>query len=163
MPQVNGDNIYNCNGYRLPTEAEWEYAARAGTATATYAGNLSGTTGCVTLSGTGGFPSGTTLASIAWYDCNSASATKAVRGKSPNQWELYDMLGNVWEWTWDTYAVAAPSGTDPQTAVAGTKRVVRGGGWMPYAADVRAGERNSNAGAALRDWELGFRAARTIH
>ena len=69
------------NGYRLPTDAEWEYACRAGTRDVRYG----------------------ELGDIAWYKDNSADKTHDVGLKAPNPWGLYDMLGNVWEWCWDVY------------------------------------------------------------
>ena len=68
----------------------------SGTTTAIYGGNFSGILGCVMFSGAGSFPNGTPLADLGWYDCNNTpSGTKAVKGKAPNAWGLYDMLGNI--------------------------------------------------------------------
>jgi formylglycine-generating enzyme required for sulfatase activity len=78
---------YGCPGYRLPTEAEWEYAARAGKPYK-YAGS-------------------NTLDEVAWYDQNSEGRVHEVKTKKPNAWGLYDLSGNVWEWTWDRYTEAA--------------------------------------------------------
>jgi formylglycine-generating enzyme required for sulfatase activity len=96
--------------YRLPTEAEWEYAARAGTTTPRYG----------------------TLDSIAWHSGNSPDGTQPVKGRQANAWNLFDMLGNVSEWTNDLYGgYAATAATDPQGLAPGTTnlRAVRGGRW----------------------------------
>ena len=93
-------------GMRLPTEAEWEYAARAGTTGARYG----------------------ELDAIAWYGGNSGSKTHDVGTKQPNAWGLYDMLGNVWQWTADWYGpYAATAATDPAGAASGERRSLRGG------------------------------------
>jgi uncharacterized repeat protein (TIGR02543 family) len=170
MPAVTGGNVYGCEGYRLPTEAEWEYAARAGTTTATYGGNLSASTGCVTLSGAGAFANGTPLADLGWYDCNNGASntptygTKAVKGKAPNAWGLYDMLGNVWEWTWDRYDTSLPGGMDPQRPASGVSRVVRGGNWGSNASnarDLRAARRGGHPPGS-RGNSVGFRLSRSV-
>ncbi|MBN1947926.1 MAG: SUMF1/EgtB/PvdO family nonheme iron enzyme [Bradymonadales bacterium] len=133
----------DCAGYRLPTEAEWEYAARAGTTTARYCG-----------------ADERCLSNIAWYN-ESRNRPHPVGGKSPNPWGFYDMLGNVWEWTWDWYT-DYPEGPviDPLGPDAGTVRVIRGGGMASVADEVRAAQRDTSA-PYRRSHNLGFRVART--
>ncbi|MCX5656031.1 MAG: formylglycine-generating enzyme family protein [Planctomycetota bacterium] len=112
---------------RLPTEAEWEYACRAGTATAFSFGDAD-----------------SALGDYAWYSANSGS-THPVGQKKPNAWGLYDMHGNVWEWCADWYA-DYPKGaaTDPQGAASGSQRVLRGGSWGSSADSCRAAGRNGH-------------------
>jgi formylglycine-generating enzyme required for sulfatase activity len=127
------------NTFRLPSEAEWEYACRATTAGDRY-GELN---------------------SVAWYEVNSGSSTHPVGQKQANAWGLYDMLGNVWEWCqdwYDEYYYAHSPGSDPQGPVAGSRRVDRGGGWDNGAQYVRAAFRYS-IGPAERYHALGFRLA----
>jgi len=144
------DLIY-CKGYRLPTEAEWEYAARAGTTTAFYNGDITSTTG-----------TDPNLDKIGWYDQNSGSKTHAVKGKIKNAFGLYDMSGNVWEWVFDWYA-AYQSGplVDPLGASGGSSRVKRGGGWDDGAQDCRSANRNANS-PGNRYINVGFRLARSL-
>ena len=118
--QLNGRS--GGSRYRLPTEAEWEHAARAGTAGDRYAPNLD---------------------AIAWYDENSGDRTHPVGQKAPNAWGLHDMLGNVWEWVQDWYG-DYPGGavTDPGGPGSGSYRLPRGGSWLIYARDCRASYRD---------------------
>jgi hypothetical protein len=118
--------------FRLPTEAEWEYACRAGTS-GDYAGNLD---------------------DMAWYSSNSNAQTHPVGTKQPNDWGLYDMHGNVWEWCQDWYGYYS---SGPAT---GSERVIRGGGWNLFALYCRSAFRGSFS-PGDRSGRLGFRLVRT--
>ena len=136
--------------YRLPTEAEWEYAARAGTTTDTYVGDITQPEG-----------NDPVLNAIAWYRENSGSELHPVGRKAPNGWGLYDMLGNVWEWVADWYVQPYPGGsvTDPAGPRSGTHRIVRGGSWFSYARICRSARRSGDL-PGNRVNTLGFRLAR---
>ena len=128
--------------FRLPTEAEWEYAYRAGTQTAYYFGADTGR-----------------LGDHAWFGENSGSQTHDVGQKKPNAWGLYDMAGNVWEWCADWYgAYAAGSQQDPTGAPNGSHRVFRGGSRDYNAAYCRAASRG-RSDPGYRGNGLGFRLA----
>ena len=124
--------------YTLPTEAQWEYACRAGT-TGDYAGEVD---------------------AMAWYAKNSGAATHAVGTKQANAWGLHDMHGNVWEWCEDWYADKLPGGSvsDFKGAASGSDRVGRGGGWWNVAADCRSAIRFRLSPGYRHDF-LGFRLA----
>jgi formylglycine-generating enzyme required for sulfatase activity len=138
---------------RLPTEAEWEYAYRAGTATAFHSFS--------------GYPNGTNddtlLGNIAWFTSNSASQTRPVGGKQANALGLHDMSGNVWEWVNDwfgsTYYQSSPS-TNPPGPATGAARVLRGGSWGNSSNGCRSSIRD-NVTPGFVDDNGGFRAART--
>ncbi len=126
---------FDANGYRLPTEAEWEYACRAGTKTAYFFGND---------------PS--KLTDYAWFDKNSGGQPQPVGQKLPNPWGLYDMYGNVWQWCNDFYKVdyyqEAPK-ENPRGPKTGETKVVRGGAWKFSAQNCRSGYRyNEDPGYA---------------
>ena len=127
------------NGYRLPTDAEWEYACRAGTTTAFYNGEISvhGTsTRCIEDYG---------LNDISWYCANSGGQTHPVRTKPANDWGLYDMAGNVMEWCWDWFAdLTAEPAVDPTGPADGTMRLWRGGGWNYDARHCRSAQRGKD-------------------
>ncbi len=135
---------------RLPSEAAWECACRAGTSGATWRGELD-------LQHDG---SASILEPIAWYRRNSGDETKPVRGKAANPWGLYDMLGNVWEWCQD-YLGAYEAGAciDPTGAPMGRSRVRRGGSWRGNAQRERSALRDGYS-PDLRNLNLGFRLAR---
>jgi formylglycine-generating enzyme required for sulfatase activity len=133
--------------YTLPTESQWEYAARGGTVTAFYSGDIT-YTDCTVDSN---------LDAIGWYCGNASSTTHPVAQKAPNNWGLYDMSGNVFEWCSDWYGTY-PAGpvADPVGAATGSFRVTRGGSWDKNARYARSAYRNINT-PGNRDNNLGFR------
>ena len=118
---------FDANGYRLPTEAEWEYACRAGTTTAYFFGDAP-----------------TRLGDYAWFDKNSGGHPRPIGQKQANPWGLYDMIGNVWEWCNDCYKVdyyqESPK-QDPRGPNEGQNKVLRGGAWRFSAENCRSGYR----------------------
>jgi sulfatase modifying factor 1 len=133
----------DATGYRLPTEAEWEYACRAGSTGATYG----------------------PLNEVAWTHRDSQGGPRPVGTRRANSWGLHDMLGNVGEWAQDWYErdygrVNQPA-LDPTGPHQGERRVVRGGGWHGSAESTRAAARTS-AAPAERSTRIGFRVARTV-
>lgn len=122
--------------YSLPTESQWEYAARAGTTTAFPNGDITEYANMVECN------YDANLDAIGWYCDNSNSTTHEVAQKDPNAWRLYDMHGNVWEWCRDWYGIyPSTSVTDPNGSATGSDRVVRGGSCNGFAASARSADR----------------------
>ncbi|HOE49387.1 MAG TPA: formylglycine-generating enzyme family protein, partial [Polyangiaceae bacterium] len=164
---------YECQGYRLPTEAEWEYAARAGTQTALYSGALT-QLDCANVD--------PKLGSIGWYVANSNAAydsqtlttchentysvgTQQVRTRSANNFGLYDMAGNVWEFVHDCgQPYTSASQTDPigPLKCPSESRIFRGGGLYSVAHFCRHAERADTPGNDIDAPDLGFRIVRTL-
>ena len=129
------------NGYRLPTEAEWDYIAReAGTSTTTYSGS-------------------DTIDDVAWYSSNSSSKTHEVKGKNANSLGIYDMSGNVWEWCYDWYGKVSSTTADTG-ASSGSSRVICGGSW-DYSASSCAVSYRDYSYPYHRVYFYGFRVVRT--
>jgi len=131
------------NGYRLPTEAEWEYACRAGTATPHNTG-------------------GEFNDDIGWYLANSGNTTRPVGQKPPNAWGLFDTHGNVWEWCWDFYDRYPSNGrseTNPTGPASGSSRSIRGGSWRDPEVNLRSASRVTVRYGPRAD-NVGFRVAR---
>lgn len=141
---------WDANGYRLPTEAEWEYAARAG----------NDTTEALIWSGT---DKEEELENYAWYKINSENKTHEVGKRKANAYGLYDVTGNVWEWCWDWYGNKYDSQTesvsDPKGASSGDSRVFRGGSWSHVASRVSVSERGYYDPNGHSNF-LGFRVVR---
>jgi formylglycine-generating enzyme required for sulfatase activity len=134
--------VVESGGFRLPTEAEWEFAARAGTEFRYSGGN--------------------NIDNVAWVDGNSGGTTHPVMRKAPNEFGLYDMSGNVWEWCWDLsgdYPVTAVS--DPAGSTYGSSRVARGGSHYDGHNPARVTNRKSYSADKV-DYHLGFRLCRTL-
>ena len=150
---INGTKVtsdFEANGYRLPTEAEWEYAAKAGTKTDFYSGKL-------TYSGNS--PIDPNLDKIAWYSANSSNTTHPVGQKAPNAFGLYDMSGNVWEWCKDWYGqdyYKTSPATNPKGPTNGGNRVLRGGSWYGKATYCRVARRFDST-PSYRNRYYGFR------
>mgnify|MGYP001572455772 CR=1 FL=1 len=148
----------SCPGYRLPTEAEWEYAARAGTDAAFPSGPI---TAAGRIEDTGECERDPRLEEIGWYCANSDGKAHPVCGKAPNAWGLCDMAGNVAEWTGDDDGrYPTGSAVDP-VAGSGFNRAVRGGNWAHDAQRCRSGARDFAAPYLASDWN-GFRVVRTV-
>ncbi len=150
-------SVYKCTGFRLPTEAEWEYATRAGDPRATYNGNLDANH--LELE-----QPNDVLDPIAWF-CKEQTHAKGSR--LPNNWGLYDTLGNVWEWCWDRYD-DYPEGplVDPVGAITDMPPTRRGGGWGAGWFDAARYLRAANrweADPGHRENCIGARIARSIH
>jgi formylglycine-generating enzyme required for sulfatase activity len=133
---------------QLPTSAQWEYACRAGTTTALNSGkNLTSTAKCSNMD------------EVGWYEFNSEETLHAVGLKKPNDWRLYDMHGNVYEWCLDWYEdFPATPVTDPMGPATGTKRVFRGGCYYFSGRDCRSGLRYGDY-PTDEYWGSGFRVA----
>ncbi len=139
------NEMEDTNEYRLPTEAEWEYACRADTETEYYFGDDENQLGL-----------------YAWYYDNSDRKTHPVGQKLPNTWGLYDMHGNVWEWVQDWYDYYKNGySTDPEGPDSGSGRVLRGGCWSNIAGNLRSADRGPNSPDSS-NYGIGFRLARDL-
>ena len=131
--------------FRLPTEAEWEYAARGGNKSKGYK-----------------YSGSNTIGSVAWYDGNSSSKTHTVKGKTPNELGLYDMSGNVCEWCEDWYgSYGSGTQTNPDGPSSGSNRVLRGGGWYISGRYCRVSYRNNGYPGSGNNY-YGFRLVMSL-
>ncbi len=150
--EIRGEEVrweQSCTGYRMPTEAEWEYAARAGTVTA-YSFH----------------DDATELDAYAWHNGNAGNQVHEVGTKRANPWGLYDMHGNVWEWVWDWYGpYGAQAATNPTGPEDGSVRVLRGGSFIGVPGNLRSADRvrsrpgDQSRGDGVRCARAGARAS----
>jgi sulfatase modifying factor 1 len=148
---INGESVSyldTAKGYRLPTEAEWEYAARGGDKAHDY--NYAGSND---------------INAVGWYKANSSDGSKPVKGKAPNELGLFDMTGNLWEWCWDVYDGSyykiSPE-DNPKGPDAGPYRVMRGGAWYNETNYARVFTRQDHY-PTFKQNSVGFRVARTYY
>lgn len=151
-PQYEGQAILDCPGYRLPVEAEWEHAYRAGTTTSYYNGNARS---C--------YENDATAVAIGWYRGNAGEGTHPGGQKLANGWGIYDMSGNVEEWVHDGYALVSEAPAVNPVLVLDNEdsHSARGGSWFVFAKDMRGPDRNKYPGNK-RDSYTGFRVVRTV-
>jgi sulfatase modifying factor 1 len=137
---------FSKNGYRLPTEAEWEYAARGG------------------LAGRGYAFAGSNIADeVAWYYGDSGNRSMPVATKLPNELGIYDMSGSLWEWCWDWYGpYPATEQVDARGPASGQRRVMRGGSWNDGDSTLRCAHRNSASPDTWDNTRVGFRVVRRV-
>ncbi|WP_110991338.1 MULTISPECIES: SUMF1/EgtB/PvdO family nonheme iron enzyme [unclassified Mesotoga] len=141
------EDITKVKGYRLLTEAEWEYAARGGNRSKKFK-----------------YSGSDNVDDVAWYDLNSGWVTQQIGKKAPNELGLYDMSGNVWEWCsdwWDSRYYSKSPTTNPYNGTTGSRRVLRGGSWRSNATLTRVADRINRSPARSRSL-IGFRIARTV-
>ena len=160
-------NPYLCSGYRLPTEAEWEYASRSGVSSSFWT-PLGGAdiasfpldaadlcVDAVLLS------NGTALSNLAWYCGSSFATSHPVAGRMKNAFHLYDMLGNAEEWVHDAYAPYAETTVYDPFQNTGDSRIIRGGSYMSTPGQLRSASRRSLSPLATSE-QLGFRLVRSF-
>jgi formylglycine-generating enzyme required for sulfatase activity len=141
----------DADGWRLPTEAEWEWLCRAGTTTAFHNGDITVIVGPDPVLNVSG-----------WYISNSGNAPQVAGRKLANAWGLHDVHGNVAEWCWDLYGGYPDAvSLDPEGPAQGLSRVIRGGSWFHGAEDCRAGNREAHVPDSRSNY-VGLRVVRTL-